>query len=176
MNTMSIYDKDNHLDQLSYWWDIAEEGVPKAGDTVIFDERHKGLGFHVTKATMFHPHGYANARILSRAPNPKPTWHDAVAVVASAELFPDERRVMVKCGETIIGRGPKVIYWEDSSSGAEWRSEDPRDVTPLIEAKVTEEMVEKALDYMRDQTGQTHTHNAIQGTLRAALGIEESNV
>lgn len=158
---MSIYDKTGHIDQLTEWWDIAEEGVPKAGDTVIFDERHKGLGFHVTKAKVSHPHGYANARILARASIP---WHSAVAVIADTLLC--ERQVWEReSGGTYSG-----------SAGDTADDYELRNVTPLIEAKVTDEMVERARDYMSDQTGQTHTRSAIRGVLSAALGIEDSNV
>ena len=122
---MSIYDKVDHLDQLSYWWDIAEEGIPKAGDTVIFNERRKGLGFHVTKATVDHSAVYNNARILSRAP--KPVWHNAVAVMARRATAPEDHR------EPFIRSEATPDVW--IGEGGYCYSDDLRDVTPLIEAE-----------------------------------------
>lgn len=135
----------NHIDQLTQWWDAAEPGIPGAGDTVIFDERHRSLGFHVTQAMKDHPRGYDNARILSRAPKPKPAWHDAVAVMAALDVnsydewshgdWPERRELWVRDGEA----------WESVAEGITVPPERLIDPTPLIEAKATDEMVEKGV-------------------------------
>ena len=119
----------NHIDQLAEWWESGEEGIPSAGDTVIFDERHRGLGFHVTQATKDHPHGYDNARILARAPKSKPAWRDAVAVIASTDY----------CERQVWERDTTYENRWDGTAGDGAVTRDLRDVTPLIEAKVTDE-------------------------------------
>ena len=126
----------NHIDQLTQWWESAEEVIPGAGDTVIFDERHRGLGFHVTQATMDHPRGYDNARILARAPKPKPAWHDAVAVIAEVHAF-DLPRVFVKGDDGI---------WNDALTGRGYSSDALSHVTPLIEAKVTDKAMRRVFN------------------------------
>ena len=156
----------NHVDQLAKWWENAEEGIPSAGDTVIFDERHRGLGFHVTQATKDHPRGYDNARILARAPKPKPAWHDAIAVTATAtdDLGDEITAVWVREGDEL---------WRSDEGGMVLR-DDLRDVTPLIEAKVTDEMRDRVRDYYRTE----HQVELPRGDvwlnelLTAALGLE----
>lgn len=150
----------NHIDQLKEWWENAEEGIPSAGDTVIFDERHRGLGFHVTQATMDHPRGYDNARILARAPKPKPAWRDAVAVIASTDFC--ERQVWERDGAS---------GW-DGTAGDTATTEELRDVTPLIEAKVTGEMVEAARQEAKDRTSVYWERSLVSRILTAALGLE----
>ena len=127
-----------HIDQMNAWWQEADNGIPKAGDTIIADERHRGHGFYVYQATKGHPHGYDNIRILHRAPAPKPAWHDAVAVIArsvfdEADMY-SGRRVMMRAGF-----GDE--RWWDSSNEKHWEDDELTDVTPLIEQKVTDEMV-----------------------------------
>ena len=151
----------NHVDQLAQWWENAEEGIPSAGDTVIFDERHRGLGFHVTQATKDHPRGYDNARILARAPKPKPAWHDAVAVMADTPGRP-ERRVFI--------RDVEQGWWSDADSSYE--TDELAHVTPLIEAKVTDAMVKRArAQSMKWEFGGI-SENAARAMLTAALGLE----
>lgn len=153
----------NHIDQLTEWWENAEPGIPGAGDTVIFDERPRGLGFHVTQASIDHPRGYDNARILHRAPKPKPAWHDAVAVMAR---FPN------------MAEGYRELMTRDEAHPDTWHSdhgygytEDLRDVTPLIEAKVTDEQVNRVDDLLRAFYG-TSTLTAARELVAATLGIE----
>ena len=153
----------NHVDQLAQWWENAEEGIPSAGDTVIFDERHRGLGFHVTQATKDHPRGYDNARILARAPKPKPAWHDAVAVMADTPGRP-ERRVFI--------RDVEQGWWSDADSSYE--TDELAHVTPLIEAKVTDEMRDRVRDYYRieHQVELPRDDVWLNELLTAALGLE----
>lgn len=154
---------NTHIDTLKEWWDSAEQGIPSAGDTVIFDERHRGLGFHVTQATKGHPRGYDNARILARAPKPKPAWHEAVAVIAHRD--------------GAYGLTPREVYvrrdgdrWESLSYYA--RPSALLDVTPLIEAKVTDEMVIRARGSLKRATGYDYTYAIVRDALTAALGLE----
>ena len=152
----------NHIDQLKEWWENAKEGIPSAGDTVIFDERHRGLGFHVTQATMDHPRGYDNARILARAPKPKPAWHDAVAVIAEVHAF-DLPRVFAKDDDEI---------WNDALTGRGYYPDALSRVTPLIEAKVTDEMVLRARGSLKRATGYDYSYAIVQDALTAALGLD----
>ena len=152
----------NHIDQIKEWWENAEDGIPSAGDTVIFDERHRGLGFQVTQATKDHLCGYDNARILARAPKPKPAWHDAVAVIAEVHAF-DLPRVFVKDDDGI---------WNDALTGRGYSSDALSHVTPLIEAKVTDEMVERARGSLKRATGYYYSYAIVQDALTAALGLD----
>ena len=155
-----------HIDTMQEWWKLAEVGIPQAGDTVIFDERHRGLGFHVTQATTDHPRGYDNARILARAP--KPAWHDADFVVARYEND-DHWQGYLRHGD----------LWIDSE-GRKYTTGVLRDVTPLIEAKVTDEMVKRALcegealGYIERTSRKIDgiDQNAFRAILTAALGLE----
>ena len=161
-----------HIDTVQEWWKLAEVGIPQAGDTVLFDERHRGRGFRVMQATKDHPRGYDNARILSRAPKPKPAWHDAVAVMAGCSNAPEGHR------EPFIRSEATRDVWAGEAGHA--RTEDLRDVTPLIEAKVTDEMVKRALGeaeehgYIERVFGEVDgiDQNAFRAILTAALGLE----
>ena len=153
-----------HIDTMQEWWKLAEVGIPQAGDTVIFDERHRGLGFHVTQATTDHPRGYDNARILARAPKPKPAWVNARAIIARTDEDPR----------------PSVWTWHksmdrwDDEGGCHWaNTDDLRDVTPLIEAKVTDEMVDRVREY-KDFTGRRYfaSREGARHLLAIALGLE----
>lgn len=157
----------NRINQLAEWWENAEDAPASPGDHII--ERHVcgrdedtyyTVGVH--REGMSGLIGKSVTRILSRAP--KPAWHDALAVLASCKYDAPDR-----------GRGTFINdrrgQWLDES-GKRYVSDDLTDVTPLIKAEVTDEMVERARDYMSVNTGQTHTHKAIRGVLTAALGLE----
>ena len=158
-----------HIDTMQEWWKLAEVGIPQAGDTVIFDERHRGRGFHVTQATTDHPCGYDNARILARAPKPKPAWYDAVAVIAETK-GDDIRRAFVPQYDTETGE-ERVDTWADWQ-GAYDASELIGPV-PLIEAKVTDEMVDRVREY-KDFTGRRYfaSREGARHLLAIALGLE----
>ena len=157
-----------HIDTMQEWWELAGVGIPQAGDTVIFDERHRGLGFHVTQATTDHPCGYDNARILARAPKPKPAWHDAPAVIASTDYC--ERQVWQR-DTTHENR-----WYGTAGDGAV--ASDLRDATPLVEAKVTDEMVLAALnastglDMLTVTSFKRDEIEDMRLALTAALGLE----
>ena len=125
----------NHIDQLAEWWENAEEGVIEKGDTVINRSDGETTVYVATeRARRQHP----CVRILSRAPKPKPAWHDARAVIASA---------------TMDDGGYFTGLWTREGDRL-WKSEEGicvhvdnlHDATPLIEAKVTDEMIDRILD------------------------------
>ena len=120
----------NHIDQLTEWWESAEKGVAEKGDTVI--NRSDGettVYVAAERARRQHP----NTRILARAPKPKPAWHDAVAVIAHTDK--NGPQVWERCGG----------HW-DGTAGDEALDSDLRDVTPLIEAKVTDEAMQRVFN------------------------------
>ena len=152
----------NHIDQLKEWWDEATPGIPKTGDTYIEDERHRGSSFRIVEAATDHRYGFENIRILSRAPKPKPAWHDAPAVIASTDYC--ERQVWQR--DTTYG----TPWYGTEGDGAV--TSDLRDVTPLIEAKVTDEMVERGAR-VSTPAGVRYLHpSEVREVLTAALGLE----
>ena len=153
----------NHIDQMRAWWDEATPGIPNAGDTYIEDERHRGSSFRIVAAATDHKYGFDNIRILDRAP--KPAWHDAVAVMARCSNAPEGHR------EPFIRSEATRDVWAGEAGHA--RTEDLRDVTPLIEAKVTDEMVKRAAQSLEGAGWDTSDGNAaLTDALTAALGLE----
>jgi len=148
----------SHIDQLAQWWDEAEEGVIEKGDTVINRSDSETTVYVATvRARRQHP----NARILARAPKPKPAWHDAAAVMADTPGCP-ERRVFIRYDEP--------GWWGDADSSYE--TDELAHVTPLIEAKVTDEMVKRArAQSMKWEFGGI-SEDAARAILAAALGLE----
>ena len=128
----------NHIDQLAEWWETAEQGAPKPGDTIIIDLGDDGYRIDTASTSWVYWERYGDTRILARAPKPKPAWHDAVAVTATAtdELGDEITAVWVREGDEL---------WRSDEGGMVLR-DDLRDVTPLIEAKVTDEMIDRILD------------------------------
>ena len=148
----------NHIDQLAQWWDEAEEGVIEKGDTVINRSDGETTVYVATERARRH---HTNARILARAPKPKPAWHDAVAVMADTPGRP-ERRVFI--------RDVEQGWWSDADSSYE--TDELAHVTPLIEAKVTDAMVKRArAQSMKWEFGGI-SENAARAMLTAALGLE----
>ena len=131
----------NHIDQLAQWYADAEQvtktNLPNKGDTLIYPRRTSGYIIESDGGgwtpELVRSTG-ETVRILARAPKPKPAWHDADYVIARADG--KSRRVW--------GNNRLMKRWED---GVSWsHAEDLRDVTPLIEAKVTDEMVLRGLN------------------------------
>ena len=152
----------NHIDQLAQWWDEAEEGVIEKGDTVINRSDSETTVYVATvRARRQHP----NARILARAPKPKPAWHDAIAVTATAtdDLGDEITAVWVREGDEL---------WRSDEGGMVLR-EDLRDVTPLIEAKVTDAMIDRILDVI-DARFDNYPAGIGEDLAVAALGLEAS--
>ena len=150
-----------HIDTLKEWWSEAEEGVIEKGDTVI-----NWFGGETTvyvaaeRARRQNPH----TRILARAPKPEPAWHDAVAVIAHTDDG-HIRQVWERDGDT--------GYW-CGTEGYLVRTEKLRDVTPLIEAKVTDEMRDRVRDYYRIEHQVELPRDVVwlNELLTAALGLE----
>ena len=152
-----------HIDTLKEWWENAEEGVIEKGDTVINRSDGETTVYVATeRARRQHP----CVRILSRAPEPKPAWHDAIAVTATAtdDLGDEITAVWVREGDEL---------WRSDEGGMVLR-EDLRDVTPLIEAKVTDEMRDRVRDYYRTehQVELPRDDAWLNELLTAALGLE----
>ena len=154
----------NHIDQLAQWWDEAEQGTPREGDTYI--ARFPGRAGYDTGVVDSGglPEGMLrDTRILARAPKPKPAWHDADFVVARYEND-DHWQGCLRHGD----------LWIDSE-GRKYTTGVLRDVTPLIEAKVTDEMVERAR-HRADALASAFIYSASEWHMRevlaAALGLE----
>ena len=158
----------NHIDQLAQWYADAEQitktNLPRAGDTLILPYNAGGYGIEVEEDG-WTPDDVVPGepvRILARAP--KPAWHDAVAVTATAtdELGDEITAVWVREGDEL---------WRSDEGGMVLR-EDLRDVTPLIEAKVTDEMVERGAR-ASTPTGVRYLRPCeVREVLTAALGLE----
>ena len=134
----------NHIDQLAQWYAdaerIADTNLPRIGDTLIFPYNADGYAIEVEEDG-WTPDDLVPGepvRILARAPKPKPAWHDAVAVMARCSNAPEGHR------EPFIRSEATRDVWAGEAGHA--RTEDLRDVTPLIEAKVTDEMIDRILD------------------------------
>ena len=155
----------NHIDQLTEWWENAEvptsATLPKDGDRIII--RYNSEWYEVATAdgdaSVHDLSSYT--RILARAPKPKPAWVNARAIIARTDENPR----------------PSVWTWHksmdrwDDEGGCHWAyTEDLRDVTPLIEAKVTDEMVERGRDI--GVKGRKPDAELVRRVLTAALGLE----
>lgn len=157
----------SHIDQMKAWWQEADNGIPKAGDTIIADERHRGHGFYVYQATKDHPHGYDNIRVLRRAPAPQPDPDVIVATLYATSNSHTERVAL-----TWDDRG--VWVGVDSDGTVRYiRSGELCDPVPLIEAKVTGEMVKRAsaANYAPKPAGET-LGSYMRHILTAALGLD----
>ena len=150
----------NHIDQLAEWWREAEKpAYVDPGDLMI--QRHEPNDYSVTPSKVRFKPADDSIRILARAP--KPAWHDAVAVMARCSNAPEgHREVFIKSDAT-----PGVWIGE----GGYGRTEDLRNVTPLIEAKVTDEMVHRAAVAFTRARDDGHV-KPFTAALTAALGLE----
>ena len=124
-----------HIDQLTEWYESAERitktNLPNKGDTLISPYEAGGFGIELERdgwtpniVTIGEP-----VRILARAPKPKPAWHDAVAVIASKDY----------CERQVWERDTTYENRWYGTAGDRAVTSDLREVTPLIEAKVTDE-------------------------------------
>ena len=152
----------NHIDQLNEWWKTAEKGAVQKGDTVIAQVADGQ--YNVFTAFDSVTQEYDKLRILARAPKPKPAWHDALAVIATWDSGGDEEFrglwTYNGAGMWINMRGTEV-HWDYLT-----------DVTPLIEAKVTDEMVTRAqVEMMRLGLGD-YSDRTLASILAAALGLD----
>ena len=160
---------NTHIDQLAEWWENAEEvesgTVAREGDHII-TRKHPSPHYPDAVSYVTHLLGKGEdcaitapyTRILHRAPKPKPAWHDAVAVIARTD---DAGR---QVWERYMGS------W-CGTAGDEVDADDLRDVTPLIEAKVTDEMVDRILDVIGARFD-NYPAGIGEALAVAALGIE----
>lgn len=157
---MSIHEKFSHINQLAQWWENAEKGVAQKGDTVIHLVADDC--YNVFPAFESDTEEYDEFRILARAP--KPAWHGAVAVMARLNGA-GIRHALIR-----DGRDRWITMY-----GGVYMALELSDVTPLIEAKVTDEMVERAVDAASVWTSAVPDSLA-RAMLTAALGIEDGDV
>ena len=160
---------NSHIDQLAEWWENAEESNDfYPGDTWIRRRQAQTGGYVYDVGRVTRKKTYYETRVLARAP--KPAWHDSVVVMARSVNAPEGHREVFFRSEATPG------VW--IGEGGYGYSDDLRDVTPLIEAKVTDEMVLKALN---DKWGLSatslyhYTEDAVSVTrdmISAALGVE----
>ena len=162
----------NHIDQLTEWWENAEKGAPSKGDAIIRRTERllsNGYAYEVGTEDYTDAKHLDNVRILARAPKPKPAWHDAVAVLANHRDYADERRtVWVQIGGDEYDR---VNIEGDTAA-----EHHLVNVTPLIEAKVTDEMRDRVRDYYRTdhQVEMPRGDVWLNELLTAALGLESA--
>ena len=155
----------NHIDQLAQWWDEAEVGVIEKGDTVINRSEGETTVYVATvRAHRQHP----SARILARAPKPKPAWHDAVAVIAETG-DDDTRRAFVPQYNAETG-DERLGTWADWQGG--YDASELIDPVPLIEAKVADEMVERLEGHFLNTANMALPEGLARRMLHAALGLE----
>ena len=160
----------NHIDQLAQWYADAERitsaNLPCAGDALIFPYNAGGYAVEAEEDG-WTPDDVVpgeSVRILARAPKPKPAWHDAVAVMAGCSNAPEDHR------EPFIRSEATPGVW--IGEGGYGYADDLRDVTPLIEAKVTGEMVESAREEAKRHARVYWERSLVSRMLTAALGLE----
>ena len=161
----------NHIDQLTQWWENAEvptrATLPKGGDRIIIRYNPEWYEIATAIGDAGEDELSDDTRVLYRAPEPKPAWHDAVAVIAHADDV-HIRQAWERDGDT--------DYW-CGTEGHFVRTEKLRDVTPLIEAKVTDEARERVWRSIQKYTGEDDRRRPdygaeIDGYITAALGLE----
>ena len=166
---------NTHIDQLAQWYADAERitdtNLPRAGDTLIFPYNAGGYAIEVEEDgwTPGDVVPGESVRTLSRAPKPKPAWHDAEVISAETQDFEHRwtRRILIRDDQS----------WIDVQ-GSAYHLTNIRNVTPLIEAKVTDEMTLRYLNHSWD-AAETELHafeevevRTARNALTAALGLE----
>ena len=157
----------NHIDQLAQWYADAEQvtktNLPRKGDTLIYPRRTSGYiiesdGGGWTPG-LVHSTGEP-ARILSRAPKPR---YPFPAILAT---YRDENGMV----SGVWRPEGKPGYWE-GPEGDVVHEDSLEAVTPLIEAKVTDEMIDRILDVI-DARFDNYPAGIGEELAVAALGIE----
>ena len=154
-----------HIDTLKEWWENAEQGDPRRGDTII-QERGSQYMIKTVAQDWGETADERFTRILHRAPKPTPAWHDAIAVIAHTARFSERRPFALTHTEDVL-----------DPYNTEWITRDDLiDPAPLIEAKVTDETARTVLDrYYETETGHDWPEDTIalmRLAVTAALGIE----
>ena len=155
-----------HVETLKEWWENADQVAPMRGDLVIENVSDEdGPEYRIRKWPGDRKEKLSYVRVLE--PRPKPAWHDAVAVIA--HTYYGERRVWER----------DSLGWY-STGGDVANTEDLRDVTPLIEAKVTGEMVVRVtatvygIDKETARSGlYVDERDECREIITAALGLED---
>ena len=168
---------NTHIDTLGEWYADAEQitkaNLPRAGDTLILPYNAGGYGVEVEEDG-WTPDDVVRGeptRILARAPKPRPAWHDAPAVTAKGREDWDHVEAFSRNDDYDPPR------WIDNQ-GITYTAEQLSDVTPLIEAKVTDEMIVRAANAWTGNGYQTtrdlsrDLREDITHALTAALGLE----
>ena len=158
----------NHVDQLAQWYAKAEQitsaNLPCAGDALIFPYNADGYAIEAEEDG-WTPDDLVPGepvRILARAPKPKPAWHDAVAVIAHTARFSERRPFALTHTEDVL-----------DPYNTEWITRDDLlDPAPLIEAKVTDEMVERLEGHFLNTANMALPEGLARRMLTAALGLE----
>ena len=157
----------NHIDQLAQWYADAEQitktNLPRVGDTLILPYNAGGYGVEV-EGDGWTPDDVVPGepvRILARAPK---SHHPFPAILAT---YRDENGMV----SGVWRPEGKPRYWE-GPEGDVVHEDSLEDVTPLIEAKVTDAMVKRArAQSMKWEFGGI-SENAARAILTAALGLE----
>lgn len=159
----------NHIDQLAECWENAEQGEAEPGDWIITHGPDDTNPAYIIEQAPRYPLSSKRQpyRILARATKPKPAWHDAVAVMADD------------------GDGGRMVWVRIDEQGEAWESADGfirhsrelNNVTPLVEAKVTDEARDRAWDELvHHGLIDPQKHRPSQGwtadVVHAALGLE----
>lgn len=159
----------DHIDQLEQWYEQAERitktNLPNDGDTIIYPGSVEGSYIVEPNTEGWEPqivYEDEECRILARAPKPKPAWHDAVAVIAHTARFSERRPFALTHTEDVL-----------DPYNTEWITRDDLiDPVPLIEAKVSGEMVEAARQEAQSRTRTYWERSLVSRMLTAALGLE----
>ena len=140
------------IDILEDMFQSGEEGEYFRGDTVMQKLTDEYITFKAVSGSRTDD----LSRIVSRADRPK--WHTSDAVIA--DLF----------GEQFVWvRDANDGMWLEPFNGHVYSSGELDNVTPLIEAKVTDEMVERGRDI--GIKGRKPDAELVRRVLTAALGI-----
>lgn len=158
-----------HVEMLKEWWENADQVAPMRGDLVIENVSDEdGQDYRVRNWPGDRREKLSYVRVLE--PKPRPAWHNAAYVLAYA---PNDI--------TDYGEGRPVYYrnadgtFSDYEDRGRWNPDELRDVTPLIEAKVTDEMVTRAqVEMMRLGLGD-YSDKTLASIIAASLGIEEGS-
>lgn len=166
----------NHIDQLTEWWENAEvptrATLPNDGDRIIIRYNSEWYEVATSVGDAAEHEITTDTRILARASKPKPAWHNAPAVIATGDAGDGD----LFTGVWIPHGSPE--WWECADVGIILGSERLYDVTPLIEAKVTDEMVVRAVATVYGIAKETacselyeDERDDVRVTVSAALGI-----
>ena len=147
-----------HIDTLAEWFDSGETGTFTPGDVIISKNDDEYVITTINHSGTINP-GEPD-RILHRAPKPKPAWHNAVAVIAQTPGR-DDRRVFIRDTDG---------WWADVDNSYE--TDELAHASPLIEQKVTDEMVARLDKSYADHADALLPFGLAQTLLAAALGLD----